>query len=92
MEDTTFRADPDGMHYLLNEFFQISPTVDDSADFHGVTDHHVEDGVVSDRDSVIRILAISTGKILLKGFGTRQSVINGLFDFIHKVFCRNGIL
>lgn len=70
----------------------ISAAIDDTAHFHRVSNHHIEDRVVFHLNAVIRISALSSRMIRLKCFRTGKTLANRCFYGSNKILRRNGVL
>lgn len=54
------------LYFGLDFLWKVAPAVNNSANFHDVVDHHIKNGVVSDIDAVVWVLALFCRMVLFK--------------------------
>lgn len=80
---------------MINCFFldlvaQVSFAVDDTAHFHDIANHYIENGIVVQVDAIIRMFTISPGGIGLEDLSVGAVLANGgLYCIQHP---QSGIL
>ena len=75
----------------LDMIFPLPAAIQNPADFHGVSDYHIENGEITDLNPIVRMLALPGGMVRFKRFRTGESLQNRIFHIIDQPLSRCGI-